>query len=490
MLRWFLLISLITSALVVSFSSCSKEKILDGSEFKPEFSADTVWFDTLFTTLGSTTKRLKVFNPFNGRMKISSIRLRSGEASSYRLNVDGLPGKSFKDIEIGARDSIYIFAEVTIDPNNDNLPFLVEDELVFETNGNEQSVKLVAYGQNAVFYRANVFPTNGLPPYSVIPCNTVWTNEKPVVIIGYAVVDSDCQLTIEAGTKVHLYNNSGLWVFQNGKLEVNGTLEDSVIFQGVRKESFYQNVAGQWDRIWINQGSNSNKINYAVIKNGFIGLQCENVEAFGAGTEPGKLTITNTKISNFSGLGMYLKDYTIDAGNILISDCKEYLVGIIRGGSYRFRHATLANYWSNDIRQNPSLYFSNVSNASSESSKPLTQCYFGNSIIYGNIQNGEEISFDRDPNVVFDYKFENSLIRVANDFDLSDPNRIVNVVANQDPKFESTFNRNHRLKVESPAINLGSALITNAVAPLPLDITGFDRLQDSAPDAGCFEFKP
>jgi hypothetical protein len=351
-------------------------------------------------------------------------------------------------------------------------------------------VKLVAYGQNALFYRANIFPSNGLPPYSVIPCNTTWTNEKPVVIIGYAVVDSDCKLTIEAGTRVHLYNNSGLWVFQNGELEVNGTLQDSVYFQGVRQESYYQNIAGQWDRIWINQGSNNNKINYAVIKNGFIGLQCENVESFGPGNQPGKLTLTNSKIYNFSGLGMFLKDYTVDAGNLLIYDCKEYLIGITRGGDYRFRHATLANYWNQDIRQNPAVYFTNASNIQSESSKALTQCYFGNSIIYGNIQNAKEIGFDRDESVGFNFKFENSLIRVDEEFDSSDPNLFVNVLRNQDPKFSSTFERNYKLTSTSPAINFGSSSITNAAIALPLDITGFDRLQDAAPDAGCFEFKP
>ena len=487
LLRLLLFVSVVGSFII---HGCSKEKFLDGEEFKPNFSVDTVWFDTLFTTLGSTTKRLKVFNPFKGRMSINTVRLAQGNASSFRLNVDGLPGNSFQNIEIGAEDSIYIFVEVTIDPNNDNLAFLVEDDLIFETKGVTQSVKLVAYGQNAVFYRADIFPTNGLPPYSVIPCNTTWTNEKPVVIIGYAVVDSDCKLTIEAGTRVHLYNNSGLWVFQNGELEVNGTLEDSVYFQGVRKESYYQNVAGQWDRIWINQGSNNNKINYAVIKNGFIGLQCENVESFGPGNQLGKLTLTNTKIYNFSGLGMFLKDYTVDAGNLLMYDCKDYLIGIVRGGNYRFRHATLANYWSSDIRQNPAIYFTNSSNTPSESSKPLTQCYFGNSIIYGNIQNGKEIGFDRDAAVGFDFKFENSLIRVDNDFDTSDPNQFVGILKNEDPKFVSTFDRIYKLTSSSPAINFGSANITNAAVAFPLDITGFNRLQDAAPDAGCFEFKP
>jgi hypothetical protein len=238
----------------------------------------------------------------------------------------------------------------------------------------------VAYGRNADFFRPTFFPTNGFPDYSILSGSSTWTNEKPKVIIGYLVVDSAQTLTIEPGTQVYLYNNSGLWIYKDGTLIVNGTLQDSVVFQGTRKETAYREIPGQWDRIWINQGSNNNKINYAVIKNGFIGLQCENVESFGPGNQPGKLTLTNSKIYNFSGLGMFLKDYTVDAGNLLIYDCKEYLVGITRGGDYRFRHATLANYWNKDIRQNPAVYFANSSNTQAESSKPLTQCYFYHSL--------------------------------------------------------------------------------------------------------------
>ena len=196
-------------------SSCRKDELTENPSDKLSFSTDSVYFDTVFTTLSSVTKRFRVYNPNNKRIKISSIRLASGSSSLFRINVDGVPGTSITDVEIDAGDSIFVFAEVTIDPNNELNPFVVSDSILFETNGNEQKVLLVAYGRNADFYRPDQFLGNGFPPFSILPnANTVWTNERPKVIIGYLVVDSAQTLTIEAGTQVYLYNNSGLWVYK------------------------------------------------------------------------------------------------------------------------------------------------------------------------------------------------------------------------------------------------------------------------------------
>jgi hypothetical protein len=173
--------------LIAFLQSCKKDVINTDSNFNLEFSVDTVYFDTVFVTLGSTTQRFKVYNNSNQRVNISSIRLAGGANSFFRMNVDGIPGTAISDLEIGANDSIFVFAEVTVDPNNEANPFVIEDSILFETNGNQQKVKLLAYGRNADFYRPTEFPTNGLPPYSVLECGTVWTNEKPKVVIGYLI---------------------------------------------------------------------------------------------------------------------------------------------------------------------------------------------------------------------------------------------------------------------------------------------------------------
>ena len=102
--------------------SCRKEEKLTRSTYaKLEFSLDTVVFDTVFTTIGSATKQLKVYNRNNQKIEVSSIALVGNSQSTYRINVDGVPGNA-KFIHIPANDSIYIFIDVTVDPNNQNSP--------------------------------------------------------------------------------------------------------------------------------------------------------------------------------------------------------------------------------------------------------------------------------------------------------------------------------------------------------------------------------
>jgi hypothetical protein len=137
------------------------------------FTQDTILFDTVFTTIGSVTKSFKVYNNYDESILISSISLPSN--SQYIVNVDGLDGPVVNDIEILPHDSIYVFVQVTVDPGNANLPFLLEEDITFVTNSVVQNVHLMAYGQDAFFH-------GGLNDLNVLPCDDVWTNEKPHVI--------------------------------------------------------------------------------------------------------------------------------------------------------------------------------------------------------------------------------------------------------------------------------------------------------------------
>jgi hypothetical protein len=488
----FCIIQLILIAtMIVGIGSCRKDVLDTNASSKLAFSTDTVYFDTVFVTLGSVTQRFKVYNNSHDKIKISQIKLEGGSSSAFRLNIDGFPSDDLKDLEIEGKDSIFIFAEVTIDPNNEANPFVVADSIRFVTNGNVQHVKLVAYGRNADFFRPTVFPSNGFPNYSVVDCNSTWTKEKPKVIIGYLAVDSACTLTIEAGTQVYLYNNSGIWVYKEGKLVVNGTREDSVVFQGVRKEAQYREESGQWDRIWINQGSTGNSINYAVIKNGNIGIQAEEVPEFGLGMQR-QLTLTNTRIRNMKAYGIYAVNYRINAYNNVISNCGSHALACINGGTYNFRHTTIANYWSSSVRSDVSVYLSNAK-AGPNNSVTIADLNFNfsNGIVYGNLQSENEIEADSVNGTVFNWKFENSVIKLDNEnIDPTDETHFVATVINQDPKFKNPQSQDYTLLSESPAINAGSTAIANQNPSIPEDIIGTNRLMDAAPDCGAFEYIP
>jgi len=290
---YILFLLLIIPAILFFTYSCKKDSIISDSGAKLSFSSSSILFDTVFTTIGSTTRQLKVYNPYNKKIKISSIRLAGGANSFFRMNVDGIASSSVNDIEIEAKDSIFLFIKVTIDPRNSNSPLIVSDSILFVTNGNLQTVKLEAWGQDAYYYTPNHFFPN--LSYSIIPCNDVWTNDKPHVIYGNAVIDSACTLTIKENTRVYLHKDAVLWVYKDGTLKVQGTLGNPVIFQGDRLESYYSDQPGQWGEIWLSAGSKNNEINQAIIKNGYVGIQIDTTAV--NPTQP-TLTIENTIIKN------------------------------------------------------------------------------------------------------------------------------------------------------------------------------------------------
>ena len=191
---------LIIIALYFSTTGCSKKNFYSKNNLT--FSVDTLVFDTVFTTIGSTTKSFKIYNPESKTVQIDEVELMGGENSPFRINLDGLIGDNFSNIRIEGNDSLFVFVEVTLNVNNQNSPLIIEDSIRFQTNGKDQYVKLAVWGQDAYFHYKDL--NEG-----------IWPNDKPHVIYGYAAIDSAKSLTIQAGTQVHLYKNSLLYVYKS-----------------------------------------------------------------------------------------------------------------------------------------------------------------------------------------------------------------------------------------------------------------------------------
>ena len=456
-------------------SSCKKDDVFnEDAGFRLEFSSDTVYFDTVFTTIGSVTKQLKVFNRSDKAVKISRIFLPTSTQSNYRINVDGIANTSFENVVIEANDSMYIFVEVTIDPNSTTSPMIVTDSIVFQLNGIEQDIDLVAYGRDAYFHVPTHSATQYLPAYSL--ASGTWANDKPHVIYGYMVIDTDSTLTIPAGTEVYLHNASNIWVYDGGCLKVNGTLGNEVIFRSDRLDAAYKDMPGQWGRIWCSAGSIDNEVNYAIIENGTIGLHADTV---GASSNP-TLTVKNTIINNMSIAGIYAQGSHVEAENCLIYNCGYYGIALTLGGEYDFRHVTVANFWDGS-RETPSIvinnYYEDIN--SNIQSRDLTKAYFGNCILWGN--NTEELVLDESTAALFNYTFENCLIKT--ELSVTTPN-FTSCIKNNDPLFVNDSIEDFTLQVGSPAVNFGSAAITGSIG---FDLAGNTRNQGTAPDLGSYE---
>ncbi len=479
---------------ILVLSSCKKEEFETGN-VDLTFSADTILFDTVFTTVGSATEVFTVYNSGNKDVKVSSIRLANGESSNFRLNVDGIAGKSFSDVIIGANDSIFIFVEVTVDPNNLTTPMIITDSILFNANNFQQDIDLVAWGQDAYFHRSP--PNSQIFPFFFLNCNEVWTSDKPHVIYGYALVDSACTLTVNEGTNVHLHPGSGIIVLTSGTLLVNGTQQNKVTFQGDRLGEDYKDVPGQWDRIWLSSinrnfssdyitpGTRNSSIKNAVIKNGTIGLLVDTT--YDSNPSTVTLHLENTIIKNMASNAIALRGSRVNAFNCVFANCGAQTTNILYGGVYNFYHCTFANFWSNGQRNDPALTLNNYFGLNLRS----LNAYFGNCIIYGS--NEEELDLDSFPiGNVFNYHFDHALLKVKSTFSTNNTARYTAVLkaynSFNDPLFKDVDNNDYQLdSLSSPAINAGDINITNTNAILNSDILGNSRQLPPAPDLGAYE---
>ena len=497
------------------WSSCRKDFEFSPSTGSLQFSKDTVYLDTVFTNIGSSTYNLKVYNKSDDDISIPAVRLALGETSNYRLSVDGTAGKNFNNIEVLAKDSLFIFIESTIDINNFTNPngtYLYTDQIEFDAGSNLQKVELVTLVQDAVFIYPDRDNTTKiietltldiggelveteLQGRELLPTELTFTKEKPFVIYGFATVPNGETLTIEAGSRLHFHENSGIIVPNGASINVNGAysndrdlLENEVIFEGDRLEPGFSQVPGQWGTIWLLDGSVDNTINYATIKNSTIGVLSD-----GNPDEANdKLTITNTQIYNSSSFGVLGRNTSISGENVVINNSGLSSFAGTLGGKYNFTHSTIVNYWDNGFRQFPAVLLNNfvLDEDNVATIADLTEANFNNCIIYGN--DNPEILLDEieDASVVFNFKFTNCLIRFEDNsnnftgvnYDFNDTAKYEGNIFNEDPNFKDVEFNELIIGDDSAANGQG---LSSFATQIPFDILNVNRT--SLPDLGAYQ---
>ena len=428
----YTLYAILVFVLAVTTPSCHRSN--DG-QTKLEFSADTVLFDTVFTTITSSTRTFTVRNTSGTSVEVD-IALAGGKQSYYSINVDGVAGTEFRGIEIPAHDSIFVFVKVNIAPTDQNLPYLVTDSVMFYQKDRTQSVQLVAFGQDAHF----IVPDNGTAsmPYRIIAHeheHVHWTNDKPWVIYGWAVVDSLGKLTIDPGTQVYVHSGGGIWVYRYGNIHINGTLDEPVTITGDRLESFFANDYAQWDALWINEGSEDNLIENAIISNANYGIHLESLEEFTGN----KTVINNSVIHNTQVMGVRAEGAVLEMNNCQVSNNGKYSLALMVG-DFTFNHVTVANYFSQSSRTSPAVALTNnFDKVESIGGQAYMVTYvgdanatFNNCIIYGALTN--EFGTGQKEGGELNYTLRNCIVRK----DSISNGHFVNCI-NANPKFIATY---------------------------------------------------
>ena len=502
--------------MLIFWSSCRQDFEFIPSTGTLTFSKDTVYLDTVFSKIGSSTYTLKVYNSSDTDIRIPSLKLSEGQSSNYRLTVDGMTGsgtllgKEFENVELLAKDSMYVFIETTVDIDPlvvDETQFLYTDAIEFGSGSNIQKVELVTLVKDAVFIYPNkdavgvvetlMFDVDGdgiedetnVQGRFLEDSELTFTNEKPYVIYGYAAVENGKTLTVNPGARVHFHANSGLLITNNASLHVNGLpsldaelLENEVIFQGDRLEPLYEDIPGQWETIWLLSGSTNNSINHATIKNGTVGVLSD-----GNLDDPTKLVITNSQIYNSSNFGILGRATSISAENIVLNNSGVSSFAGTYGGNYNFTHSTITNYWTNSFRQFPALLLNNfiVDADNNVFTNPLESANFTNCIIYGN--DNPELLLEKETSEIFNFKFTNSLIYFDDptgfysepQYDFSNTDHYENIRFNLDPEFLEPSKNQLQIPIGSPAEGAG---ITSGI--LTVDLTNASRT--SPPDLGAY----
>jgi hypothetical protein len=457
---------LVLFTLAVFIFACRKNSFITTPNATVAFSADTLFFDTVFVSTGSITGQVKIINGNDRKLRLSAVKLMGGAQSYFHINIDGSPGPEQDNIDLDAGDSIYVFVAVQINPQTANLPFIVQDSIEVVYNGNQRYIQLEAWGQNAHFLN-NV----------VLTGNTVWDNKLPYVILGGLQVDTNAQLSIPAGCKVYFHANAPLLV--DGTLLVNGDHYDStrVYFQGDRLDQPYNSFPGSWPGIYFRGTSAGNDLKYAVIQNAY---QSVVVEAPPAGNVP-KVLLQQCIINNSYDAGILGAQGSLEADNCLISNCGKNIE--LGGGYYVFSQCTDAAYSNLYLTHSQPVLA--VTDASEQGSVVVTgnlQASFNNCIFWGGqgiVTN--EVVVSQQGSSSFAVNFSNCLWNEA-----QTPSGVAatGIIANQDPLFDSVNNStlyyDFHLKAGSPA--LGAGLPTG----LPFDLDG--NLWPAAnPALGCYE---
>ena len=491
---------LLLSCLTTFLPGCEPKEEMVQTSGSLTLKQDTVLFDTVFTTVGTVTKRYWVYNENRGAVR-TDISLAGDAGATYSLIINGDAGPSASNVLIRGNDSLQVLVRARLGATGADTTFVVADRLRFVTNGREQMARLVAYGQNAYFHSG------------VLNCNEVWRNDKPHVLLSSALVPPGCALNILPGTRVYLH--AGVGIIVQGRLLINQTFRPGtgpadtikandpniVRFQGDRREAFYNDVPGQWAGILLDSCSRGNVIRYAEIKNATFGLLLRN-PGNDAAQQP-NVTLENSTFRNISGSqlsfstaqastggGIISLSGQVTATNCLFTNCGEYAILGLGGGTFNLNFCTIANYTPSFRRETSSLTFTNELANGSGVKAPLSVT-LRNSILWGSIEEELFLENNTDPN--YEVIVHNSLVRskeyaattsVPGKPGLAAPG--LNNILNTDPKFRrtpftSTRMPDYSLDAGSPALDRPFHL------NVPLrDLRNLVRNQ-MTPDIGAYE---
>ena len=471
--------------------ACSDyESFSDNPGFRLSFSADTIAFDTLVSTIPSSTKTLYVYNNNGDGMRISTIQLEGGFNSHFRVNVDGrfLAGGIWNDFEVLRHDSLVVRIEMTPPEAGSNEPLYFTDKLHFRLeNGAMQTVVLTGGSIDAYIQKRGM----------IIEKDTTLLTDKPYVIYDSLVVKSDATLTLVEGTTLMFHDKATLHVY--GKLIVQGSIENPVVLRGDRMDHMfdylrYDNTPSRWEGIIIHRGSYGSELFQCDLHSSCFGIICEDTEQLNPDATKPSITLDCCILHNIGGDGLQLNNCVSSVTNTQISNTLGHTVNI-NGGIHTFIYCTVAQFYPFTANRGDALHL--VSSRDGSDYGLLRKAHFINCVITGyssDVIMGENIPRDGSCDLLFHHCFLNTP-------DEDDEEHFVGCIFDQDKKKDEEeklvrkdnfvlFDTENFIYDFTPkAESLIRSLANPAYEGIPaFDRKGVSRLADEGPDAGCYEY--
>jgi hypothetical protein len=474
--------------LAMSIVGCREEQgFSTDTSHRLAFSSDTVRFDTLFTSVSSSTYSFLIYNRNKADLRIASVHLSGGEQSPYRVNLDGLSGASFSDVAIRGGDSLYVFVEVTVDPRGQDAPFEVCDSIVFALeSGVIQRVQLRAYGQDATVLRG-----------VSIDSDTRFTAQRPYLIYDSLRVEEGSTLYLDAGVRLYFRDKVEMQVY--GRVEAVGTADSAVVFRGARTDHMfsylpYDRLSAQWGGITLHETSHDNLFVYCDIHGGTYGLRAKAYDM-----SRSKLVMQNSQIHNVDEDALQLTLCAGSFANSLFTNAGGHCVNLL-GGSLSFVHCTMANFFPWKSERGVAV---NISNYDEESQTiyPLLGVDFINSIITGGKDDELmgtvlEKTDSADYSEYARYRFTHSLVNSKGEAREPDTLHFAHIV--WEHKDSTTYGRTNFRTIDHDEFiydfHLDSLSIARGIASpayvemLPYDKDDLPRIGFEAIDAGCYQY--
>ncbi len=467
-----ILLNIVIACVVVTLTGCIEDGFSTSPSDQPRFSADTLDLGVIFTDEPSPTGRFKVYNPHKKSLSISRIGLSGDNADCFRINVDGISGREFSDVEIRPDDSVFVFVEATLPPNASARPVAVDAKVDFTTNGITSSVVLRASGQNVVRLSGKTLDSD-----------TKLTADLPYQIFDSLVVAPGTTLTLERGTSLRFHDKASLIV--RGRLISEGTPEAPVVFSGDRNGNLvgdisFELMSRQWTGVFFAATSTANRLTNTEIRNTSQGV-C--IASNGNDTETA-LTMLNCRIHNSGGLVLEAIHRNVTAIGCEFAEGGGGLVSL-NGGTHLFSQCTFANNYLFSAIGGPAVGLSHLSADPKEgiddgSGLPYTSAEITNSIIYG--LGSDVYPGTLDGSSVY---LRRCLLKSKGE----DDEHFLSCIWGEDPLYytvRSDYFFDYRLQSGSPAIGAADP----ALMPSEGVTDAYGLKRGEAPDLGAYVFSP